>query len=93
MSEGSLEELLNYAGNPETCFDRFLSDNKSKLNTLSPQQVEYLLSARYNCKKAESIVSFTRQELVECVKERLLSPEGILAEVYDSFVVAESFFE
>lgn len=93
MTEGQLETVIGFAENPKNCFDSFLSDNKNGLQHLTPKQLKFLFDSRESCAIATQIVSFTRNELECCVKEGLISPDGILAQVYNNFLIAETFFE
>ncbi len=93
MDNGSLETVISYAENPQNCFDKFLSETESDFQHLSPKQLKFLLDARESCAIATQTVNFTRKELECCVKEGLVSPDGILVQVYNNFLIAETFFE
>ncbi|MBQ8783070.1 MAG: hypothetical protein IJZ57_04785 [Clostridia bacterium] len=93
MTEGQLETVIGFADNPQNCFDRFLSDNKNGFQHLSSKQLKFLLDSREACEKATEAVKFTRKELEAGVREGLVSPDGILARVYNNFLIAETFFE
>lgn len=93
MTVGQLETVIGFADNPKNCFDRFLSDNKNRFQHLSSKQLKFLLDSRGACEKATQVGRFSRKELESCVKEGLVSPDGILAQVYNNFLIAETFFE
>lgn len=93
MSNSSLRDVIRFAEDPENCFDLLISSNKDKLSGLSTRELNYLLKARETCQKAESVIKFTRQDLDKCVEDGLVDPRGVLAEVYNDFLIADSFFE
>lgn len=93
MNQSSIDKVVLFAKSPENCFDEFLSEHKDKIQGLSNRQINFLLNARQHCDRLQKRLRFTRQELNDCVSKGLVQPNGAIAEVYNNFLIAETFFE
>lgn len=85
--------LSDYAGKKENCFDEYLSQRKDKISKLTDHQLSFLIESREKCAMASRYTSFTREDLQQCLDEGTLEPNGLFAQVCDSFEVADSFFD
>ena len=88
-----LSILSDYAGKKENCFDEYLSQRKNKLSKLTDHQLSFLVESREKCAAASRYASFSREDLQQCMDEGTLEPNGLFAQVCDSFEVADSFFD
>ncbi len=93
MSDVTESLLLSLDEKPFTCFDKYLLEHKSDLKKLDKEQLNFLLSARENCKKAAGAIKMTREELFLCFAEGTVDPDGMFAQVCNDFLIADSFFE
>lgn len=87
-----LSMLSEYAGKKENCFDEYLSKRESQLSMLSEHQLSFLMESREKCAQASRYALFSREDLLQCLEEGTLEPNGLFAQVCDSFEVADSFF-
>ncbi len=88
-----LSILSDYAGKKENCFDDYLSQKEAMLSNLTEYQLSFLIESREKCAAASRYASFSREDLQQCLDEGTLEPNGLFAQVCDSFEVADSFFD
>lgn len=88
-----LSILSDYIRKNENCFDDYLSKRAAQLSNLTEYQLSFLIESREKCAMANRYASFSREDLQNCLDEGTLEPNGLFAQVCDSFEVADSFFD
>ncbi len=75
------------------CFDEYLFEHKESLGSLDKNQLAFLENARELCSCVCELYNFSRVEIEACVKEGVAAPDGVVSQMFNSFAIADTFFE